>query len=77
MKKKKLFFNYKEFISILIRILSGPFFYNNLKRKIYLVQNIQNYFPENTKETFYTPTQLGYEEFISKRLKQCWPNRYK
>ncbi len=37
----------------------------------------ENYFPENTKETFYTPTQLGYEEFISKRLKQCWPNRYK
>lgn len=37
----------------------------------------ENYFPENTKETFYTPTQLGYEGFISKRLKQCWPDRYK
>jgi len=37
----------------------------------------ENYFPENVQETFYKPTHLGYEEFISKRLKKCWPNRYK
>ena len=36
----------------------------------------ENYFPEGLKEKFYEPTQLGYEEFISKRLKQCWPDRY-
>ncbi len=37
----------------------------------------ENYFPEGVKETFYAPTNLGYEEFIAKRLKQCWPDRYK
>jgi len=37
----------------------------------------ENYFPENVKDTFYKPTQLGYEEFISKRLEKCWPGRYK
>ena len=37
----------------------------------------ENYFPENVQETFYKPTHLGYEEFISKRLKKCWPKRYK
>ena len=37
----------------------------------------ENYFPDGVKETFYAPTHLGYEEFIAKRLKQCWPNRYK
>jgi putative ATPase len=37
----------------------------------------ENYFPENVQETFYKPTHLGYEEFISNRLKKCWPNRYK
>ena len=37
----------------------------------------EDYFPEEVKETFYKPTHLGYEEFISKRLKKCWPNRYK
>ena len=37
----------------------------------------ENYFPEGVKETFYAPTHLGYEEFIAKRLKQCWPDRYK
>ena len=37
----------------------------------------ENYFPENMQETFYKPTHLGYEEFISKRLQKCWPKRYK
>ena len=37
----------------------------------------ENYFPIGVDDTFYRPTQLGYEEFISKRLKQCWPDRYK
>jgi len=37
----------------------------------------ENYFPENVQDTFYKPTQLGYEEFITKRLKKCWPDRYK
>lgn len=37
----------------------------------------ENYFPEDMEETFYTPTQMGYEEFISSRLKKCWPDRYK
>ncbi|HIC39695.1 MAG TPA: replication-associated recombination protein A [Candidatus Marinimicrobia bacterium] len=36
----------------------------------------ENYFPENMQETFYKPTHLGYEEFISKRLQKCWPKRY-
>ncbi len=37
----------------------------------------ENYFPENVHETFYKPTHLGYEEFISNQLKKCWPNHYK
>ncbi|MCH7612246.1 MAG: replication-associated recombination protein A [Candidatus Marinimicrobia bacterium] len=37
----------------------------------------ENYFPENVQENFYKPNQLGYEEFISKRLKKFWPERYK
>ena len=37
----------------------------------------EDYFPEEVKETFYKPTHLGYEEFISKRLKKSWPNPYK
>ncbi len=37
----------------------------------------ENYFPENVQDTFYKPTQLGYEEFISNRLKKYWPKRYK
>jgi putative ATPase len=36
----------------------------------------ENYFPKNMQETFYKPTHLGYEEFISKRLQKCWPKRY-
>ncbi len=37
----------------------------------------ENYFPDGIQETFYRPTRLGYEKFISNRLKQCWPDRYK
>ena len=36
-----------------------------------------NYFPDNmTPVTFYRPTNLGYEEFIAKRLKNLWKDRY-
>ena len=35
-----------------------------------------NYFPEEMAQTpFYKPTNQGYEEFISKRLKELWPKR--
>ena len=35
-----------------------------------------NYFPEEMSQTpFYKPTNQGYEEFISKRLKELWPKR--
>ncbi|HIO89426.1 MAG TPA: replication-associated recombination protein A, partial [Candidatus Marinimicrobia bacterium] len=35
-----------------------------------------NYFPEEMAQTpFYKPTNQGYEEFISKRLKDLWPER--
>ena len=35
-----------------------------------------NYFPEELAQTpFYKPTNQGYEEFISKRLKELWPKR--
>ncbi len=37
----------------------------------------ENYFPENVNDTLYKPSQMGYEEFISKRLEKCWPKRYK
>ena len=35
-----------------------------------------DYFPKGEQETFYTPTTLGYEEFIRGRLKDLWPERY-
>jgi len=35
-----------------------------------------NYFPEGKSETFYHPTELGYEEYIRGRLKKLWPKRY-
>ena len=35
-----------------------------------------NYFPEKMAQTpFYKPANQGYEEFISKRLKELWPKR--
>ena len=36
----------------------------------------ENYFPEGNPETFYHPTELGYEEYIRGRLKKLWPKRY-
>ncbi len=37
----------------------------------------KNYFPENEKaETFYKPSTQGYEEYIRKRLKHLWTDRY-
>jgi len=35
-----------------------------------------DYFPEGKQETFYKPTELGYEEYIRGRLKKLWPKRY-
>lgn len=35
-----------------------------------------DYFPKGKQETFYRPTELGYEEFIRGRLKKLWPKRY-
>ena len=31
-----------------------------------------NYFPENVTESFYNPTKLGYEKYISERLSKLW-----
>ena len=36
-----------------------------------------NYFPDGAENSFYHPTEQGYEKFISERLKQFWPGRYK
>ena len=35
------------------------------------------YFPKDMEETFYQPTNLGYENFIRERLIKYWPDRYK
>ena len=35
-----------------------------------------DYFPEEKSETFYHPTELGYERFIRERLNKLWPKRY-
>ena len=35
-----------------------------------------NYFPENMSESFYSPTKLGYEKYISERLSKLWPLRF-
>ena len=36
----------------------------------------ENYFPDGLRETFYHPTGSGHEEWIKKRLKTLWNNRY-
>jgi len=36
----------------------------------------ENYFPENIAESFYSPTKLGYEKYISDRLSKLWPSRF-
>lgn len=36
-----------------------------------------DYLPENVTESFYNPTQLGYEKYISERLSKLWPSRFK
>jgi len=36
----------------------------------------ENYLPKSIKPDFYHPTQLGFESFILKRMKKCWPERY-
>ena len=38
---------------------------------------IAKYFPKDMEETFYQPTNLGYENFIRERLIKYWPDRYK
>jgi putative ATPase len=38
---------------------------------------IAKYFPKDKQETFYQPTNLGYENFIRERLVKYWPDRYK
>jgi len=35
-----------------------------------------DYFPENVTESFYKPTILGYEKYISERLSKLWPSRF-
>jgi len=35
-----------------------------------------NYFPEGKQQTFYKPTTQGQEEWIQKRLKSLWKDRY-
>ncbi len=37
----------------------------------------ENYFPENVTESFYKPTNLGFEKYISDRLSKLWPDRFK
>ena len=36
----------------------------------------QNYFPDGLKNIFYSPTDQGQEEWIKKRLKSLWKDRY-
>lgn len=35
------------------------------------------YLPDEVNNTFYKPTQQGYEKYISERLNKLWPKRYK
>jgi putative ATPase len=35
------------------------------------------YLPDEMNNTFYKPTQQGYEKYISERLNKLWPKRYK
>ena len=37
----------------------------------------EDYFPKNLTESFYNPTKLGYEKYISDRLSKLWPTRFK
>jgi len=37
----------------------------------------ENYLPDGIENVFYKPTKLGYEKYISKRLKSLWPAKYK
>ena len=37
----------------------------------------ENYLPKGVNPEFYKPTTQGYESFILKRLKKCWPERYR
>ena len=36
----------------------------------------ENYLPKEINPEFYRPSLQGYESFILKRLKKCWPERY-
>ena len=36
-----------------------------------------NYMPDNVDETFYKPTELGHEKFISEHLSKLWPKKFK
>ena len=36
----------------------------------------ENYLPKGINPEFYRPSSQGYESFILKRLKKCWPKRY-
>ncbi|MEE8341740.1 MAG: replication-associated recombination protein A [Candidatus Neomarinimicrobiota bacterium] len=36
-----------------------------------------DYFPKDITESFYNPTNLGYEDFITNRLSKLWPGRFK
>ena len=36
----------------------------------------ENYFPSGIQETFYQPTNSGYENYIRERLIKNWPERY-
>ncbi len=35
-----------------------------------------NYLPKDVQASFYKPTQLGYEKYISERLSKLWPSRF-
>ena len=35
-----------------------------------------DYFPENITESFYIPTNLGYEKYISERLSKLWTSKF-
>ncbi len=35
-----------------------------------------DYFPENITESFYIPTNLGYEKYISERLSKLWASKF-
>jgi len=37
----------------------------------------ENYFPNGNQQTYYNPSNQGREEWIKKRLKTLWKDRYK